>query len=91
MSGYNKIYCKRCALTNDVSILVLVDVRLQLICVSAVSRSPFSSFNPCFSGCQVTTGGLEAMMHDMMHVSILVLVDVRLQPAEKVGQVTKVW
>ncbi len=62
---------------EEVSILVLVDVALQLLNMAILLKA-IKSFNPCFSGCcSATVMMIVASVYRL--VSILVLVDVALQ------------
>ena len=78
MSFFNRFAIKAMLLDICVSILVLVDVFLQLIYIDGVA-SDTGGFNPCFSGCLSSTVDFGRIQGSRLNVSILVLVDVFLQ------------
>ncbi len=80
MSSYNIRRANTVIFLEVVSILVLVDVELQQIALDQGLANDRPGFNPCFSGCRVTTVTGSSSDIDVIYgVSILVLVDVELQ------------
>ena len=69
-------------LWNIVSILVLLDLPLQLTPIH-IRVLPSRCFNPCFIGSSSTTRGVSNDSRDKNQVSILVLLDLPLQPIQE--------